>query len=143
MNSRYDTLQSYALLIVRLVVGSVFILHGAQKVFGLFGGTGLNAFASWIASMGIPAFLGHVAAYAELAAGVMIFFGIATEIGALLVIPIMKVAIYFVHGKNGYFIQNEGYEYALNLLLLAVALIVGGPGAAALWDPFNAWRRER
>lgn len=141
MSNRYCRLQSYSLLVVRLVVGSVFILHGAQKVFGLFGGSGLNGFASWIASMGIPAFLGHIAAFSELLAGLMIFFGIATEIGALLVLPIMKVAIYFVHGKNGYFIQNEGYEYALNLLLLAVALIIGGPGAGAVWDPFKEWRK--
>lgn len=141
MNNRYSTLQSYALLLVRLVVGSVFMLHGLQKVFGLFGGPGLTGFATWIASMGVPAFLGYAAALVELASGIMIFFGIATELGAVLVIPLMKVAIYLVHWKNGYFIQNEGYEYALNLLLLAVALIIGGPGAGALWDPFKKWRR--
>lgn len=141
MNNRQAILQSYALLLVRLVVGSVFLLHGAQKVFGFFGGPGLEGFASYITSLGLPASLGYLAAIFELAAGLMLVLGIATELGALMTIPVMKVAIYLVHWSNGYFIQNQGYEYALNLLLLAVAIIIGGPGAHALWDPFAKWRK--
>ncbi|BDC35065.1 hypothetical protein Noda2021_10230 [Candidatus Dependentiae bacterium Noda2021] len=141
MNNRQAVLQSYALLLVRLVVGSVFLLHGAQKVFGLFGGPGLDGFGSYIASLGLPVTLGHLAAIFELVAGIMLVFGIATELGALMTIPVMKVAIYLVHWSNGYFIQNQGYEYALNLLLLAAAIIIGGPGAHALWDPFAKWRK--
>lgn len=135
-----DCYQSWALFLVRLVLGSIFIAHGSQKLFGWFGGTGLEAFIAWAMSLGIPPFLGHLAAYAEFAGGVLMFFGIATEVGAFLTIPVMIGAVFIVHWEHGYFMQNGGFEYPFNLILLALAVIIGGPGMAALWDPFKKLR---
>lgn len=118
-----------ALFIVRVTLGFVFMAHGSQKVFGLFGGPGLAGFAQWTNSaLGTPLILGYAAAFFELIAGVLLFFGIASELGALMVIPVMLVAIFFYHWPHGFFAQNGGFEYSLVLLLLAVVILIGGPG---------------
>lgn len=129
-----------AMCILRLVLGSIFMLHGSQKVFGLFGGPGLDGFIAWIGTYGVPEWLGYAAAFAEFAGGCMMFFGIATELGALLTIPVMAGAVWLVHWDGGYFMQNNGFEYPLNLIFLAIAVIIGGPGCGALWDGCRKWR---
>lgn len=133
--------QDCALLIVRLTLGSIFIAHGGQKVLGLFGGPGLEGFVAWIGTFGVPSWLAYLAAYAEFIGGCMIFFGLAVELGALLTIPVMIGAVALVHVHNGYFMQNGGFEYPLNLIFLALAVIMGGPGHWALWDPFKTCRQ--
>lgn len=125
----------WALLIVRLMLGAIFIAHGGQKVLGLFGGPGLEGFAQWSATMGIAAWLAYLAAFAEFIGGILLFFGIAAELGALMVIGVMLGAIWFVHWHNGFFIQNNGFEYTLSLIVFAFAIIVGGPGKVYLWSP--------
>lgn len=132
--------QGWALTILRLVLGSIFILHGGQKVFGLFGGPGLEGFVAWIGTMGVPEWLAYLAAFAELIGGAMMFLGIAAEIGALLTMGVMIGAVIVVHWPNGYFGQNGGFEYPFNLALFALAVVVGGPGKHPLWDPCRVWR---
>lgn len=134
--------QEYGLTIVRLVLGSIFILHGSQKVFGLFGGLGLEGFIQWVGTMGVAPFWGYAAAFAEFIGGCLLFTGIASEIGALLVIPVMVGAVFLVHWPYGYFVQNKGFEYPFNLILFLVAIIVGGPGKWALWDTFEDFRKS-
>lgn len=123
----------WALTILRLTLGIIFIAHGGQKVLGLFGGPGLAGFVHWAAGLGISAPLAYLAAFAELIGGLLLFFGIAAELGALMTIPVMIGAIIYVHWPHGFFIQNGGFEYVLSLILGAVAIIVGGPGKFALW----------
>lgn len=132
--------QNIALLILRLTVGSTFMMHGSQKVFGAFGGSGLAGFAGYGATLGVPVWLSHLAAIFEFVGGVMMFFGLATELGACMGVCVMLGAIYLVHGSKGYFAQTGGYEYALNLMLLCVAIAVGGPGDYAMWDVFKNWK---
>ena len=132
--------QNWALFLVRILLGTTFILHGSQKVLGLFGGPGLAGFSTFVASLGYPAWLGYPAAFFEFFGGILLLLGIAPELGALAVIPVMVVAIASVHGKNGYFGQNGGYEYPLNLMILALVVIIGGAGEYALWDFFKSWR---
>lgn len=123
-----------ALFIVRMVVGSIGVLHGSQKVLGLFGGPGLAGFAAWLATLGVPAWLAYVGAFGEFIGGLMIMLGIATELGAAILAVDMLFAIYLVHWGHGYFLQNNGSEYALNIIILCIALIIGGPGCYALWS---------
>lgn len=118
------TQQAVALLIVRSVVGSVFVLHGSQKVLGAFGGSGLVKFAGWIRSMGLPGWLGHVASCVEFFGGIMLLAGIMVPAVAAILAVNMAVAWYLVHAGRGYFIQNNGFEYVLNLLLLCIALMI-------------------
>jgi putative oxidoreductase len=140
--STISLLQAWGLTIVRVTLGTIFIAHGSQKVFGWFGGPGLESFVGWASSFGIPGWLGYLAAFAELIGGCLLLTGIAAEIGALLVIPVMIGAVVIVHWKQGYFAQNGGFEYPLNLLLFALAIVVGGPGKLALWDLFLEWRKN-
>jgi putative oxidoreductase len=127
----------YVLFVIRLLVGITFLLHGSQKLFGLFGGSGIEPFAAYVHSLGFPMIAGYIAAWCEFIGGILITAGIATEIGAALIVPLMIVAIFWVHRSHGYFIQNNGYEYALTLLVLLLCLLASGPGAYALWDPFK------
>lgn len=131
----------WALTILRIFLGITFIAHGSQKVFGWFGGSGLSGFVGWLAhSFQIPAIIGYIAAYSELIAGLLLLFGIFPEFGAFLIICIMIAAIYLVHAEKGFFIMQGGYEYSLCLLIVAVAIIIGGPGKLALWDgKFFEW----
>lgn len=122
----------WGLFLVRIMLGIVFIGHGAQKVFGAFGGSGLESFISWVATLGVPAYLGYLAAFAELIGGTMLLLGIYAELGALMVIAVMVGALYLVHLPHGFFIQNNGYEYVLGLIVNSLAIVIGGPGAIAL-----------
>lgn len=122
------------LLIVRLTLGSIFFLHGAQKVLGLFGGPGLKDFIAWAATMNIPSWLAYLGAFAEFIGGILLFLGLFTELAAVAVIGVMIGAIYYVHLGKGYFIQNGGFEYPLNLIFLSLALLFGGPGSFCALD---------
>jgi len=91
-----------ASFILRVQLGIVFILHGSQKVFGVFGGPGMGGFTQWIGGLGVPLLLAYAAAYAALIGGLLLFFGIVAELGALMTIPVMIGAIFLVHWKNGF-----------------------------------------
>ena len=134
------TCHAWAMLVLRLVLGSIFIAHGGQKVLGLFGGPGLEGFVAWASTIGLPVWLAYMAACAEFIGGILMFLGIAVELGALLTIPVMVGAVVLVHWHNGYFFQYGGFEYPLNLIFLALAVIIGGPGVGVLWDPFKECR---
>ncbi len=125
---------AWALFIVRLTLGSIFILHGGQKVLGWFGGSGLQGFVNWASGMGVPTIFAYLAAFAEFFGGIMLFFGIFPELGATMIIPVMLGAVFLVHWKSGYFIQNNGFEYPLNLIFLLIAIIIGGGGKLVLLD---------
>lgn len=133
--------QNTALGIVRVTLGSLFFAHGAQKVFGWFGGPGLQGFVQWTTSLQVPEILGYLGAFAEFFGGCLLLLGFAAEVGALMTIPVMIGAVTAVHWGHGYFVQNGGFEYPLNLIFLACAIIIGGPGAWALWDPVKKFRK--
>lgn len=120
--------QAWALLLVRLALGYTFFLHGAQKVFGWFGGEGLESFIAWIGKYGVSTYVAYLAAFAELLGGILLFTGIYARLGALMVIGVMLGATFIVHWSHGYFLTNGGYEYTLNLILFSLAVLIGGPG---------------
>lgn len=117
------------LFIIRLIIGLLMIGHGAQKLFGLFGGYGIKGTAGWLESIGLkPGVLMAVGAgLTELIGGVLFTVGLWTAVGAVLLIIPMLMAIIKVHGANGLWSTQNGYEY--NLVLIAVALGVAFTGA--------------
>src|SRR2546422_11730173 len=121
-------------LALRLVLGAVFLAHGAQKSFGAFGGPGFEGATGFIGSMGFrPArFWTALAVGGELVAGVLFLFGLLTPLAGLLVLGTMAVAIAKVHGPKGFFVQNGGYEYKFVRLVAAPACAVVGPGRFSL-----------
>ncbi|MDR5684364.1 MAG: DoxX family protein [Armatimonadota bacterium] len=124
------------LLILRGVVGLLFIGHGAQKLFGWFGGHGVAGTGQWLESMGMrPGRLWAIlAGSAEFLGGLLLLVGLANPIGSVLIAAVMAAAIVPVHARNGLWVQRNGYEYPLVNVAAATAVALAGPGAYAL-DP--------
>ncbi len=123
-----------ALLVLRVVLGLTFILHGGQKLFGWFGGQGIKGTTGLMNHLGVahPGLLGWLAALSEFGGGALVLIGLFTPLSAALIASTMVVAIATVHGKNGFFSTNHGYEYNLSLLALSVALMLTGAGSISV-----------
>jgi putative oxidoreductase len=108
-----------ALLVLRLVVGLLFAAHGAQKLFGMFGGGGLEGTAGMFDNIGLRPGAVHAraAGTAEFAGGMLIALGLLTPFAAAALIAVMTAAVITVHAANGIWNTNRGYEY--NLVLVA------------------------
>ena len=122
------------LLILRVLVGGLFIGHGAQKLWGAFGGYGLQGVAGWLASMGLrPAwFWALLAGAGEFGGGLLLALGLLNPLGPLAIIGAMLMAIAKVHWSNGLWVANNGMEYPLVLVILSAIMGLLGPGRFAL-----------
>lgn len=140
MNPLLQTDPSLALLVVRLGLGIIFLAHGAQKVFGWYGGHGLKGtVSSFQQRMGIPLALGVIASFTELLGGLGVLVGCLTRPAALGVAIVMLVAVYKVHWQNGFFLnwglqpgKGHGFEMNLALIAMALALMIGGGGTLSI-----------
>jgi putative oxidoreductase len=112
-----------SLLIIRVIVGVIFMAHGSQKMFGAFEGKGLEA---TVQMMGSP--LGYLVAVGEFFGGVGLVFGFLSRFSAASIIVIMGGAIAMVHGKKGFFLEKGGFEYNLALIGLLLPILICGPG---------------
>src|SRR3990167_2893144 len=109
IKSLVSTQAGYGLTVLRIVAGLTFAAHGAQKLFGWFGGYGLEGVGQWMESIGLaPGYLMAVLAVT------------------------MLVAIFTVHLANGFFMSNNGYEFALALLAISLAVMLEGAGKLSL-----------
>lgn len=123
-----------ALLIVRIIVGVIFAAHGAQKLFGVWGGPGLAEMVKMMGPLGYPVTIG------EFFGGLGLIFGFLTRFSAASLIVIMLGAIFTVHGKNGFFLGHgpestlatAGFEYNLALIGLLAPILIAGPGRFAI-----------
>lgn len=139
MNSRFvQTLFAsnggFGSLILRVPVGIILLAHGSQKLFGWFGGYGLEGTGQWMASIGLePGYLMALAAgSAEFFGGLALIIGLLTRPAALVSAFTMLVAIFSVHFSNGLFMSNNGYEFALSLFAATLALALQGSGRVAV-----------
>jgi putative oxidoreductase len=121
-------------LIARLIIGGLFFGHGAQKLFGWFGGPGPEGTEAMMDSLGLkPAKENALAAsWAETAGGAMLVLGAFTPLAAAALTGSMITAIRKVHLPNGLWATNSGYEYNLALIAALAALIDGGPGSPSI-----------
>ncbi|MGF9700127.1 DoxX family protein [Paenibacillus sp. MABNR03] len=122
------------LLLIRLVIGLSFMAHGAQKLFGWFGGYGIKGTGGWFESMGMKrgALVALLAGLAEFGGGLLLALGLLTPVGGILIALTMVIAIVKVHGANGYWSTQNGFEYNLAILAVGVALALTGGGQYAL-----------
>lgn len=123
------------ILLIRLVIGLTFMGHGAQKLFGWFGGYGLKGTGGWLESIGVRpgVWMAFLAGAGEMVGGALFAAGVLTSVGAALIVIIMLVATFTVHAKNGYWATANGFEYNLVLIAIAIGVALIGPGSYTLF----------
>jgi putative oxidoreductase len=123
-----------ALLLLRLVVGLTLAGHGVQKLFGWFGGPGLTRLRQVFEKQGFKPVWPWIALaiVGEVGGGLSVALGFLTPLGAAGILGAMAMATFKSHWKNGFWLNKGGYEYALVLLIVSIAIGLIGPGAYAL-----------
>jgi putative oxidoreductase len=148
--TQYDAVTHVGPVVLRLGVGAVFVAHGAQKLFGLWGGGGPTGTAAFFAQIGLtPAYpLALFVGIVELVGGLMLMGGAFTLIAAAVLAVNMLVAVWTVHLASGFFLnwtsapgQGHGYEFNLVLIAALVSLMFTGPGALS-FDRYRARAAE-
>lgn len=126
-------------LVLRVLLGIVFLPHGLQKVFGMFGGHGFaGTMGFFTGSLGIPALFAFLAIAAEFLGSLGLIAGLFTRIAALGVGVMITVAGLMLHVQNGFFMnwfgnqKGEGYEYHILAAAIAAALVIKGGGKWSL-----------
>lgn len=118
---------------MRVAAGVIFAAHGAQKLFGWFGGYGLEGTGGWMASIGLEpgVLMAALAGGAEFFGGLALILGLLVRPAAVVLALTMVVAIVTVHLANGLFMANNGYEFGLVLLAVSVSLAIRGAGSVS------------
>jgi putative oxidoreductase len=139
MDLLFATPSSWAITVIRVVLGVIFFAHGAQKVLGWFGGYGLKGTTGYFTSIGLPLPIAYLVCFVEFLGGIGLVLGLLTRPAALAVAIDMVGAIVTVHWANGFFINWEmkpgkghGFEANLALLAMAVACLIAGGGALSI-----------
>jgi putative oxidoreductase len=118
------------LLIIRAVFGLILVGHCAQKLFGWFGGYGLKGTGGWLDSIGIKP--GVMAAFVvglfEVVGGLLFVLGLWMPVAAALIVILMLGAIISVHAKNGFWVTQNGIEYNVMIIAVAIGLALIGAG---------------
>ncbi|HEX6655783.1 MAG TPA: DoxX family protein [Candidatus Limnocylindria bacterium] len=124
----------FGLFIVRVSVGLVFAAHGAQKLFGWWGGPGMDRWTGLMEGMGVrpPRLWATVSALNELAGGLLLAIGLLTPLAAAVLVAQSAVIIARMHWAKGFWNTNGGYEYPLVLGAVALGVAFSGPGAWSL-----------
>jgi putative oxidoreductase len=127
------------LLVLRVVLGLLFMGHGAQKLFGMFGGYGIEGTGGFFESLGLRPGRFHAfnAGAAELAGGALLALGFLTPLAAAMLIGVMVVAIATVHWSHGVWSSEGGYEYNLVNIAAVFAITATGPGKWSLDHAFS------
>ncbi|HEY3133890.1 MAG TPA: DoxX family protein [Gemmatimonadaceae bacterium] len=122
------------LLILRVVLGLIFAAHGAQKLFGWFGGYGIAGTGGFLETLGFRPgkMFATAAGLSEFFGGLLLALGFLGPVGPALMISVMVVAMITVHRKNPFFVSTNGIEHPLMFTTIAVGLALIGPGRYSL-----------
>ncbi|HMK89745.1 MAG TPA: DoxX family protein [Methylocystis sp.] len=128
-----DRVGVYADALVRLTAGLLLMPHGAQKLFGWFGGPGLEGAGQMFATkLGLPPWLAIVAGVVEFFGGALLALGIATRVVGLVVAGMMFFVVFAVHLPQGFFWSHGGYEYPLLWGVVALSYALRGGGHCSI-----------
>ncbi len=133
-NRLVSTNADLAPLVLRVPVGIIFAAHGAQKLFAWFGGYGLAGTGQYMESIGLSpgTLMAALAGSAEFFGGLALLIGLLVRPAAAVLAFTMVVAIFGAHISKGLFLANGGYEYALAMLAVTVALFISGAGRVSV-----------
>jgi putative oxidoreductase len=124
---------------LRVVAGGFLLPHGSQKLFGWFGGYGVEATGQFFASkLGLPTSFALLAGLIEVLGGLALAFGLLTRVAAALVFGLMAVAVLWVHLSAGFFWMTGGFEYPVMWAALAAYFVARGGGRYSL-DAAIGW----
>ncbi len=132
-----------AALILRVTLALVMFPHAAQKLFGWFGGYGLDATLQFFATLGIPAWMGVLAVLIEFAGSIALLLGAFGRVAALGLAGVIAGAVLTVHAPNGFFMNwsgaqvGEGFEYHILFLAMAAVVVLKGSGALSVDRVFS------
>lgn len=134
ISTLFKTDNALAPLVLRIGTGLTLMPHGAQKLFGLFGGYGLQGTGQWMDSIGLHpgVLMAGLAGSAEFFGGLALVLGLLTRPAAAITAFTMLIAIFSVHINNGFFMANNGFEYAFVLLVVTISLMISGAGRFSL-----------
>jgi putative oxidoreductase len=134
INALIETKLGLDTLPLRVGAGVIFTAHGAQKLFGWFGGYGLEGTAGWMESIGLApgTLMAALAGGAEFFGGLLLITGFLVRPTAVILAITMLVAIVTVHLQNGLFMSNNGYEFGLALLVISMGLALRGAGSLSI-----------
>ncbi|AIZ32371.1 DoxX family protein [Pseudomonas parafulva] len=129
-----STRAGFGVSLLRVLIGFILMAHGAQKLFGWFGGYGLEGTGQWMESIGLaPGYLmAMLSGSAEFFGGLGLLLGLLARPAALVLSATLVVAIFTVHISNGLFMANNGYEFALALMAGTLAILSEGAGRVSL-----------
>ncbi len=124
------------ILVLRLALGIMFLAHGLQMAFGLFGGSGVKGFSQMLSGLGFaPAmFWSYIASYTVLFGGLLVIIGVQTRLAATLLLIFILTAAIKVHLDKGFFLSNGGFEYTFIIAAICLALILLGPGKFSIFN---------
>ena len=134
-------MERFGLTVLRVMIGATFVAHGAQKLFGVWGGFGLSGTAGYFESIGLsPGLpLAVVVAFIEFFGGLLLTAGALTRYAAVALVLVMTGAIWKVHLINGFFLnwgltpgRGHGIEYNVVLIAGLLCLTLTGPGALSI-----------
>lgn len=128
-----------AQFILRAVIGLLFIGHGTQKLFGWYGGSGIDGATKYLRANGYPKArsMAYLSGVSEAAGGALLLTGFLFPMACAAIIGVMINAIVSVHAKHGLWVQKGGSEYPLVLAAIAAALSFMGPGSPSLDRAFG------
>ena len=134
MPQRLEGLERLAVLILRLSLGFVFVMHGSQKLLGAFGGGGIAGVTGMLTKLGMePAhILAWVLSITEFVGGMCLILGFLTRFWAAGLVIDMAVAVFKVHLVNGFFASKNGFELPLALGVMALVIMLTGPGSVSV-----------
>jgi len=121
---------NWGILVLRLALGIMFMAHGLQMAFGLFGGPGVKGFSQMLSGLGfVPAiFWSYVASYTVFIGGLLVVIGVQTRLASALLLIFILTAAIKVHLAKGFFLSDGGFEYNFIIAAICLTLILLGPG---------------
>lgn len=133
------TNDSIGTAVLRIAIGLILMPHGAQKLFGMFGGMGIAGTGQYFASLGLNPgeLMAVLAGGAEFFGGLLLVIGLLVRPAAIVIGFAMLVAIVVVHLSKGFFVTSGGYEYALTLFVVMASLLISGAGGVSIDRALN------
>ena len=131
-----ENLLNFSMLVLRVIIGVIFVAHGAQKLFGMFDGIGIEGTARMMEGLGMPqpCLFASVGGYVEFIGGICLILGILARWSAIAVMITVFIQLWKVNLIYGFFSQNGGIEYDLLAIGACVPIILLGGGSWSVWD---------